>query len=86
MTSLDLFENGCIALMLCTWLDLSHGLVETTSLATRVKVMAGVLTEVLMGVLAVIWLMPSTRRCPLYPRKRTSAHGLYEYALREQDG
>jgi hypothetical protein len=43
--------------MLWTWPDLSHGLVEVSSLATRVKIMAGVLTEVLMGVLAVIWLM-----------------------------
>jgi hypothetical protein len=57
MASLDLFENGCIAVMLWTWPDLSHGLVEVSSLATRVKIMAGVLTEVLMCVLAAIWLM-----------------------------
>jgi hypothetical protein len=57
MASLDLFENGCIAVMLWTWPDLSHGLVEVSSLATQVKIIAGVLTEVLMGVLAVIWLM-----------------------------
>lgn len=57
MASLDLFENGCIAMMLWTWPDLSHGLVEVSSLATQVKIIAGVLTEVLMGVLAVIWLM-----------------------------
>jgi hypothetical protein len=57
MASLDLFENGCIAVMLWTWPELSHGLVEVSSLATQVKIIAGVLTEVLMGVLAVIWLM-----------------------------
>ena len=57
MASLDLFENGCIAVMLWTWPDLSHGLVEISNLTTRVKIMAGVLTEALMGALAVIWLM-----------------------------
>jgi hypothetical protein len=56
MASLDLLENGCIAVMLRTWPDLSHGLVAVSSFATRVKIMAGVLTEVLMGVLAAIWL------------------------------
>ena len=57
MAGLDLFENGCVALMLWTWPELSHGVVEVSSLATRVKIMAGVLTEALMGALAVIWLM-----------------------------
>jgi hypothetical protein len=57
MASLDLFENGCIAVMLRTWPDLSHGFVEVSSLATRMKIMAGALTEALMGALAVIWLM-----------------------------
>jgi hypothetical protein len=57
MASLDLFENGCIAVMLWMWPDLSHGLVEVSSLATRLKVISGVLTEALMGALAVIWLM-----------------------------
>jgi hypothetical protein len=57
VASLDLVENSCIAVMLWTWPDLSHGLVEVSSLATQVKIIAGVLTEVLMGVLAVIWLM-----------------------------
>jgi hypothetical protein len=57
MASLDLFENGCIAVMLWTWPDMSHGLVEVSSFATRVKIIAGVLTEALMGALAVIWLM-----------------------------
>jgi hypothetical protein len=53
MASLDLVENGCIAVMLWTWPDLSHSLVEVSSLATQVRV----LTEALMGALAVIWLM-----------------------------
>jgi hypothetical protein len=57
MASLDLFENGCVALMLWTWPDLSRGLVEVSSLATRVKIMAGVLTEALMGALAVVSIM-----------------------------
>jgi hypothetical protein len=57
MATLDLVENGCIAVMLWTWPDLSHGLVEVSNVATRVKIMAGVLTEVLMGVLAVVWLV-----------------------------
>ena len=57
MASLDLLENGCIGVMLWTWPDLSHGLVKVSSLATRLKVIAGVLTEALMGALAVIWLM-----------------------------
>jgi hypothetical protein len=37
--------------------DLSHRLVEVSSVATRVKIMTGVLTEALIGSLAVIWLM-----------------------------
>jgi hypothetical protein len=57
MATLDLVENGCIAVMLWTWPDLSDGLVEVSSLATRVKIMAGVLTEALMGALAVLWMM-----------------------------
>ena len=55
--SLDLLENGCIGVMLWTWPDLSHGLVKVSSLATRLKIIAGVLTEALMGVLAAISLM-----------------------------
>jgi hypothetical protein len=62
MASLDLFENGCIAVMLWTWPDLSYGLVEVSSFATRVKIMVGVFTEALMGALAVIWLMRWTIR------------------------
>jgi hypothetical protein len=63
MASLDLFENGCIAVMLWTWPDLSNGLVEVSSFVTQMKIVAGVLTEALMGALAVIWLMRwGTRR------------------------
>jgi hypothetical protein len=63
MASFDLVENGCIAVMLWTWPDLSHGLVEVSSFVTQMKIMAGVLTEALMGALAVIWLMRwGTRR------------------------
>ena len=57
MASLDLFENGCIAVMLWTWPDFSHGLVEVSSIATRLKIMAGVFTEALMCALAAIWLL-----------------------------
>jgi hypothetical protein len=57
MAGVDLFENGCIAVMLWTWPDLAHGLVEASSLATRVKILAGVLTEALMGALAIMWPM-----------------------------
>jgi hypothetical protein len=70
MASLDLFENGCIAVMLRTWPDLSHGLVEVSGLATRMKIMAGALTEALMGALAVIWLM----RWGTWRRARLSRH------------
>jgi hypothetical protein len=57
MASLDLLENGCIGVMLWTWPDLSHGLIKVSSLATQLKIIAGVLTEALMGALAVVWLM-----------------------------
>jgi hypothetical protein len=57
MASLDLVENGCIAAMLWKWPDLSHGLIDVSSLATQLKIAAGLLTEILMGVLALIWLM-----------------------------
>jgi hypothetical protein len=57
MSSLDLVENGCIATMLWTWPDLSHNLVKFSSLATQLKILAGGLTELLMGTLGLIWLM-----------------------------
>jgi hypothetical protein len=64
MASLDLFENGCIARMLWTWPDLSNALVEVSSRLTQLKIVAGVLTEVLMGVLGAIWLARwGIRRC-----------------------
>jgi len=57
MATLDLVENGCVAVMLSMWPVLSHGVVAISSLATQVKIIAGVLTELLMGVLAAIWLL-----------------------------
>ena len=59
MASLDVVENGCIARMLQTWPDLSHDLVHVSSLATRMKIIAGVMTELLMAVLAILWLRRS---------------------------
>ena len=43
--------------MLRTWPDLSHDLVHVSSLATRMKTIAGALTELLMAVLATSWLV-----------------------------
>ena len=57
MASLDLLENGCIAVMLWRWPALSQRLVEVSSPVTQAKIVLGVLTEMLMGVLAVIWLV-----------------------------
>jgi hypothetical protein len=56
MASLDVIENGCIAVMLWTWPHLSNGVVEISSLATQVKIISGALTETLMAGLAVVWL------------------------------
>jgi hypothetical protein len=56
MASLDVIENGCIAVMLWTWPHLSNGVVEISSLATQLKIIAGALTETLMGGLTVVWL------------------------------
>ena len=58
--SLDVVENGCIARMLRTWPILSHDLVQVSSLATRMKMIVGVLTELLMAVLAILWLARRT--------------------------
>ena len=55
MASLDVVENGCIARMLRTWPILSHDLVQVSSLATRMKMIVGALTELLMAVLAILW-------------------------------
>jgi hypothetical protein len=56
MATLDVIENGCIAVMLWTWPHLSNGVVEISSLATQVKILSGALTETLMAGLAVVWL------------------------------
>ena len=53
MASFDGVENVCIAEMLWTWPDLSPGLVQVSSLATRLKFIAGVFTEISMAALAV---------------------------------
>ncbi len=57
MASLDVIENLCIAAMLWTWPDLSPLMVQISSAITRVKIMAGGLTEVLMASFATAWLM-----------------------------
>jgi hypothetical protein len=62
MASLDLIENGCIAIMLWTWPQLSPHLVEASSAATRAKIVLGGLTEILMAILAVLWLTRLARR------------------------
>jgi Ornithine cyclodeaminase/mu-crystallin family len=64
MASLDLVENGFIGVMFWTRPDLSHDLVEVSSVATQVKIKAGVLPEALMGALAVIWLMRWGNKTP----------------------
>jgi hypothetical protein len=56
MATLDLIENCCIAVMLWMWPNLSHGLIEISSRSTQLKFIAGVLTEVVMGLLALIWI------------------------------
>jgi hypothetical protein len=53
MATCDSVENVCIAKMLWNWPDLSPGLVQASSLATRVKFIAGVFTEILMAALAI---------------------------------
>jgi hypothetical protein len=54
VASLDVIENGCIAVMLWTWPDLSKSVVEVSSHATQVKIMAGAVTETLMAGLTVV--------------------------------
>ena len=67
MATCDSVENVCIAKMLLNWPDLSPGLVQASSLATRVKFIAGVFTEVLMAALAIPALL-RWRRLPPSPR------------------
>ena len=62
MASLDVVENGCIAAMLWTWPGLPPGLVHVSSIVTRAKIIAGVLTEMLMATLAAMWLVRWRRR------------------------
>jgi hypothetical protein len=57
MAGLDTFENACIAQMLRTWPDLSAILVRAASAATRVKIIAGVATEILMAILATMAIL-----------------------------
>jgi hypothetical protein len=58
----DLIENGCIVAMLWTWPDLSQAVVCISSLATRIKIMFLGLTGILMGGLALMWLLRWSRR------------------------
>jgi hypothetical protein len=67
MATCDSVENICIAKMLWNWPDLSPGLVQASSLATRVKFIAGVFSEVLMAALAIPALL-RWRRLPPSPR------------------
>lgn len=76
MAICDTVENVCIAKMLWTWPDLSPGLVQLSSLATRVKFLAGVFTEILMAALAIPVLLrwrrlPRLRGVPPSPRPRS---------------
>jgi hypothetical protein len=57
MASLDVVENGCIAVMLWTWPNLSNAVVELSSFGTQVKIIAGALTEMLIAGLAIVWLL-----------------------------
>jgi len=75
MAICDGVENVGIAKMLWTWPDLSPGLVQISSFATRVKFLAGVFTEILMAALAIPVLLrwrrsPRWRPPPLPPRLR----------------
>jgi hypothetical protein len=74
MASLNLFENGCIAVMLWTWPDLSQGLVEVSSLATQVKGVAGVLIEVLTGTATLAPSSPGRRMSALPPKADIAKH------------
>jgi len=61
MACFDGVENVSIARMLWTWPDLSPDLVQVASLATRLKFIAGALTEISMAALALAalsrWLL-----------------------------
>ena len=70
MATCDSVENVCIAKMLLSWPDLSPGLVQASSLATRVKFIAGVFTEILMAALAIPALLRWHRLPPSPPPPR----------------
>jgi hypothetical protein len=71
MATCDSVENVCIAKMLLSCPDLSPGLVQASSLATRVKFIAGVFTEILMAALAIPALLRWRRLPPsALPRGR----------------
>ena len=72
MASFDGMENVCIAKMLWTWPELSPDLVQLSSLATRLKFIAGVFTEVSMAALAIPVLL-RWRGLPLSPDPREGA-------------
>ncbi len=57
MAALDVTENACITVMLWKWPELSNGVVEVSSFATQVKIIAGALTETLLAGLAIVWLV-----------------------------
>jgi hypothetical protein len=60
--NLDVIENGFITLTLRTRRELSRSIVETSSLATQAKIVAGVFNETLMVGVAVVWLLRSFAR------------------------
>lgn len=62
MACFDGVENVGIARMVWTWPDLSVGLVRVTSLATRLKFIAGAFTEISMAALAIAALLRWLRR------------------------
>ena len=70
MATCDSVENVCIAKMLLSCPDLSPGLVQASSLATWVKFIAGVFTEVLMAALAIPALLRWHRLPPSPPPPR----------------
>ena len=80
MAICDGVENVCITKMLWSWPDLSPGLVQVSSLATRVKFIAGVFTEILMAALAIPALLrwrqlPRPHEVQPSPRRRVPRTG-----------
>jgi hypothetical protein len=67
MATLDVVENACVAVMLWRWPDLSNAVVELSSFATQVKIIAGALTEMLMAGLAIVWLVRLFARLGVTP-------------------